>query len=71
LLHSLAIFELLNLLRQQLPVEDVRMVEVNLLTLLWCQIGGVVVIRVSRDDCCTRGRQLLGNALHDGSLART
>ena len=46
LFHSLAIPEFLDLLSQQFPVKGVRMVEVNLLPLLWRQVGGVVVIRV-------------------------
>ena len=71
LLDGLAIFQLLDLLRQQFPVEGIRMVEVNGLALFISQCRRIVVIRIQRNDGSTMGRQRLGNTFDDGGLART
>ena len=71
LFDGLTVSQLLDLLRQQFPVESIRMVEVNLLPFLGCQIRRIIIIRIQRDNDCTVRRQRFGNTLHDGGLART
>ena len=71
LLDSLTILQFLNMLRQQLPVESIGMVEVNSLTLLSGHVGRIVIIRIEGHNSCTMRWQSLGYSLYDGSLART
>ena len=70
LFDGLAILQLLDLFRQQFPVEGVWVVEIDGLALLISQGGGIVIIRVQRDNGCTMGRQCFCNTLDDGGLAR-
>ena len=69
LFDGLTVLEFLDLLRQQFPVESVRMIEVDLPTLLRCQICRIVIIRVEGHYRCTVRWQCLDNLFHHSGLS--
>ena len=69
LFNGLTTLEHLDMLSEQLPVEGIRMVEVDGLTLFVGHSRRIVVIRVQWYYCCTMRWQHAGNSLYDGGLS--
>ena len=70
LLDSLSVTQIVELLVQQLPVESIRMVEVNGMTLFVCHARCVVIVRVKRHYSHKVRRQSLNNFSHYRGFAR-
>lgn len=70
LLDALPFSQSLDLLGKKLPVEGVRMVEIDATTLFWSEMSGVVVVRVLRYERHSICRKRFDNLLYNCCFAR-
>ena len=71
LFHGDTVAQVVYLLYEQLPVEGVRMVEVDGTAFLFGEVGGVVVVGVERHHSHIVGRKGCGNLPYHCRFART